>query len=195
MFGDAWKWGRETVRGFDIGLDLAGFSTRLAQTIAWCRPRALPKAPATSLRTAALCPPLLSNNRDAAVRFVGVERERALGPLAPERRDYQTATPDLHGGRLLLYFPDANLSDGAAAAESQGFFDVFNTPPWDTWVGYFEDPHGGDRSYANYLVCYAPLHFFALAEAGIRVNPEECIVWALSAKTELTAILQGMKLA
>lgn len=34
-------------------------------------------------------------------------------------------------GRLLLYWPDQSLADGAAEYASIGFFDVDNTPPWD----------------------------------------------------------------
>jgi hypothetical protein len=111
-----------------------------------------------------------------------------LGPLAPEQHEYRLAAPDLRGGRLILYFPDANLSDGAAQAASQGVFDAQNVPPWDTWVAYFEDSSASDRSYANYLVCYVPQSLRFLADAGIRVNPEECIAWWSDAKTELTKV-------
>lgn len=42
----------------------------------------------------------------------------------------------------MVYFPDGDLCDGAAEQVTDGFFDVFNVPPWETWVGYFEDVHG-----------------------------------------------------
>ena len=77
----------------------------------------------------------------------------------------------------MVYFPDEDLCDGAAEIESKGFFDVYNTPPWDTWVGYFQD--GGFKYPMNrkYLVAYVPANLLALADAGISVNPEECIQW------------------
>ena len=85
---------------------------------------------------------------------------------------------DLLGGRLVVYFPDANLCDGAAEAASNGFFDVENTPPWDTWVALGSDPgHDKDPSYGTYLISWVPPQLIALASAGIDVNPEECIVW------------------
>jgi len=31
---------------------------------------------------------------------------------------------------------EENLADGAAKHPSKGFFDVDNTPPWDTWVAF-----------------------------------------------------------
>jgi hypothetical protein len=45
-----------------------------------------------------------------------------------------TGRVSLLGGRLMVYFPDAALADGAAEVQSRGFFDVHNTPPWDTWI-------------------------------------------------------------
>jgi hypothetical protein len=60
-----------------------------------------------------------------------LERSRRL--RASGRRNLSSIT-DLCGGRLVAYFPDDNLFDGAAEAESQGFFDVDNIPPYDTWV-------------------------------------------------------------
>jgi hypothetical protein len=75
---------------------------------------------------------------------------------------------DLAGGRLLLYSPDENLCDGAAQYTSKGFFDVDNIPPWDTWVCFFE----------QYLVSWVPPKLVELANQGIDVNPERCILWA-----------------
>lgn len=188
MHGDIWRQGDTNVRK----LDFARFSTRLAQAIAWCHPRNSLTNPASSLRTDAFCPPLLCcNNRDEVVCYIGRERERALGPLAPELHERRIAMPDLRGGRLLAYFPDATLSDGAAAETSRGFFDAHNIPAWDTWVAYFEDSDPRDTSYAKYVVCYLPPALLDLAEAGIRVNPELCIAWLTDARTELTEVLNS----
>ena len=81
------------------------------------------------------------------------------------------------GGRLLVYFPNADLCDGAAEAASQGFFDVYNTPPWDTWVAFVTEPAERDISYSEYLIAWVPPAFIELAAAGIMVNPEECTQW------------------
>jgi hypothetical protein len=93
--------------------------------------------------------------------------------------------PILNGGRLLCYFPDADLCDGAAEQESNGFFDVYNTPPWDTWVGYFQDGLDPKGSYDNYLLAYVPEQLVSLAAGGILVNPEECIMWLEDADVRL----------
>jgi hypothetical protein len=91
-------------------------------------------------------------------------------------------------GRFLIYFPDAELTDGAAQAESREFFDVFNAPPWGTWVGYF-DEKSGDADRSAYLLAWVPSEFIPLAEAGIAVNPEECIVWLKDSSVALREIV------
>ena len=85
-------------------------------------------------------------------------------------------TSGLAGGRLLAYFPDAELSDGAAEAETRGFFDVNNAPPWDTWVALFRD-EGGDLSTSDCLVAWVPGALVESVDRGIYVNPEQCILW------------------
>jgi len=87
--------------------------------------------------------------------------------------------PDVHErgrGRLLVYLPDDNLADGAAEVESKGFFDIDNTPPWDTWVALLRNP-AGDLSSEWHLVCWVPDPLVDLADRGILVNPEKCLLW------------------
>jgi hypothetical protein len=71
-------------------------------------------------------------------------------------------------GRLLHYWPQENLSCGAAEYSSNGFFDVHNVPPWDTWIS----------SDGGALVSWVPKILIPLAQAGIDANPEACIAWA-----------------
>lgn len=87
---------------------------------------------------------------------------------------------------MLLYFPDWNLSDGAAEVAPNGFFDVQNAPPSDTWVALFDDGPGGDVNYGRYLVCYVPSFLLDVTDRGIEVNPEECILWLHKTNTAFT---------
>src|SRR3954451_18824028 len=161
------------------------FELALAQTIAWCGPRADPADPAGSLRSTELRPQLLAAKREHAVSSLVTHRSYADAPtkaaVAVGSRD------DLVGGRLLAYFPDEELSDGAAEVETRGFFDAFNAPPWDTWVGLFEDDR---ENRSPYLVSWVPPAFIDLASAGIWVNPEECIVWLDAADVPLSRTLR-----
>jgi hypothetical protein len=54
---------------------LEQFHSRLAQTVFWCVPRADKLNPATSLRTEALRPRMLEENRSSAVHTVVYARE------------------------------------------------------------------------------------------------------------------------
>ena len=75
-----------------------------------------------------------------------------------------------------------DLSDGAAEAESRGYFDVNNTPPWDTWVAFIHYPNSSEQSY---LVAWVPPEFIELAHAGIQVIPEECVKWLVDSGVHL----------
>lgn len=94
----------------------------------------------------------------------------------------------------MIYFPDANLCDGAAELESKGFLDVENAPPWDTWVGLGVDAvNSRIGGYETYLVAWVPPQFIEYVSAGIRVNPEKCIAWlddvAVGARAELKHLI------
>lgn len=71
-------------------------------------------------------------------------------------------------GRLLLYVPSENVSDGASRYASKGFFDPDDCPPWDSWLLY------SDRT----LISWVPAVLVPLAQAGIDANAVECIQWA-----------------
>ena len=90
-------------------------------------------------------------------------------------------------GRLLAYFPDENTSDGGAELASGGFFDVHNTPAWDTWVALFEDASGR----GPYLVAWVPPEWIDQVQAGIDVNPERCIEWLKDTDVTLACTLRG----
>jgi hypothetical protein len=74
---------------------------------------------------------------------------------------------ELSGGKLLLYEPLENVSDGAAEASSHGFFDANDAPPWDTWITYLDDA----------IVSWVPESMIPSAQAGIDANPVDCIHW------------------
>jgi hypothetical protein len=89
---------------------------------------------------------------------------------------------------MMVYFPDADLSDGASTASSQGFFDLNNAPPCGTWVGYFDDATE-NLDYRTYLLAWIPESFVPLADAGMNVNPERCINWLDKVDVKLRQIL------
>jgi len=150
----------------DLSQSLDPFWSSLSETIAWCAPKIDVADPLTCLRSPSTRPRLFTTSHLSTVAETLRQRYPAPPQVAPKG--------DLFGGRLLVYFPDLDLCDGAAEAESRGFLDVNNTPPWDTWVAFAHYPDNSDHSY---LVSWVPPQFIPLAGAGIRVNPEECVKW------------------
>ncbi len=155
---------------------------QLRETVAWCTWRSAFGQPCDSLRFTWLRPPCLSQIRSDSERTQVVQR------LANQRHELlQTypgsprTLPRISGsmtslGRLLLYFPDETLFDGAAEVASHGLFDTDNEPPWDTWVLYREadtKPFGWSR----FLLAWIPQRYAELADIGVRANPEACIRW------------------
>jgi hypothetical protein len=168
--------------------DDAPVETRLAQAMAWCGPRLDVRAIATSLRSEQLRPRILEIDRAALVR--GVARQRTTDAAVRSVPAVQSID-DLGGGRLLVYFPDLELADGAAEAETNGFFDVNDAPPWDTWVGLFSDPElTGEGAAGVYLVSWVPAEITALVQKGLDVSMTECIAWLEDSRTGLSMHVQ-----
>jgi hypothetical protein len=154
----------------DVASSIQPFLGSVAMAAAWCGPRANPASPRSCLRTPDLAPRPLAADYFSAVRTVLHSRESRLGQ--------PFGWPQAGEGRLMVYFPDADLCDGAAEAETGGWFDVYNTPPWDTWAGFFQDARSADGdAYERYLVAWVPPAFIELVGRGIEVNPERCIAW------------------
>ncbi len=147
---------------------------RLAQTVAWCQHRLNNAACDATMRSPKLRPPVLHDGIDDALCSVGSNRQFELSSELAIKIE---PSFDLAGGRLICFFPDANLSDGAAEPESDGYFDELNIPGWDTWVTFADDPKPLEKWSKRYLVSYVPPELLELARAGIFVNPEECIGW------------------
>lgn len=134
--------------------DMVSFRWRLAETIAWCAPRASATDPIYSLRTPALRPAAfdavdvtLEELPGGRIAETVVQIQPIVELLAQERARWlqrdgyypSTWAQDLAGGRLLLYDPTENLADGAATEVSSGFFSYNNIPAWDTWVCFVHD--------------------------------------------------------
>jgi hypothetical protein len=111
--------------------------------------------------------------------------------LRPGAQRSVGVAPSLGGGRLVVYFPDDDLADGAAEVQSRGFFDTYNAPPWDTWVAMVEDGPA-DRP-RPYLVSWVPPELVALAQSGIDVNPERCIRWLADADVVMRDVCADLR--
>jgi hypothetical protein len=166
----------------------------LAEAVAWGEARARDDDPRGSLRT--LPDPVdvedLGYLRLSPANLVNAMRWRRLEALENAGLEAPSLKWGEAPGRLLVFFPDDETADGGAEAQSGGFFDVHNTPPWDTWVGYFDDLHETPTGpmLRKYLLAYVPAVLVARAGRGIAANPEECIQWLEDSETALVAFVR-----
>ena len=145
----------------------------LKQTIAWCQARADATNPKQCLRSAELAPRVLEGSYQQAVASVARSR---IFELSHARESIgEPSVSSVNPEQLLAYFPNAELACGTAELETRGYFDVHNTPPWDTWIALFLDSAPDHDSYGVCLVSWVPSQFESQVDAGIEVNPEECI--------------------
>lgn len=156
---------------------LEPFFQSLAEAIIWCRLRRDVSSPQSCLRGPPFGTRATASIDEEFVAAVVAWRRAEVGAVP--------ASSSVEEGRLLVYFPDANLCDGAAEVESEGFLDVENSPPWGTWVGLFHKELDDGRGYGRYLVAWVPPEFLPHASSGIAVNPEECILWLQASELPL----------
>jgi hypothetical protein len=179
--------------------EITKFRLRLAETIAWCAVRASVDDPKDSLRTGALQPHAFGNytqpleERRAIVDAV-VETRAKL--LCTENRYPDSPAVTLAGGRLLICAPDESVWDAVSESESDGFFDEVDIPAWDTWVCYNREPYSPAAidPFYDYLVSWIPPQLVDRVEAGIRVNPVQCILWATELDTGFVGRLRASDL-
>jgi len=189
---------------------LAYFQHRLGETRAWCASQDWSANPAEGLRTALFRPSEQASVEQTFRGYGGFwkktpqQRQQIVEQLALKRAALlqeqgipllQFVKP-LTGGRLLAFTPDGTLSDGAAKLATQGFVDDDNLPAWDTWIWYVTNDRVSNlewwRGCNSYLLSWVPDVLVEVIEAGIDVNPEECLRWA----TDLdTAFIRQLKQA
>jgi hypothetical protein len=74
-------------------------------------------------------------------------------------------------GRVLVAEIDTTITDGASETESEGFIDIYDCPPIDTWF-YKTSNKTGRIFYA-----WIPEQFVKLTQDAIDVNMLECFTW------------------
>ena len=91
----------------------------------------------------------------------------AVAFVLQERRQRLPTPLVASTGRILTFRPGETLPDGAADAVTAGFFDVNNTPPWDTWIDF----HDG----TPYTWITKALEI--MVQDAVDFNPEQCLAW------------------
>lgn len=149
---------------------------RIAETVSWGIRRSEAGTLAEALRTVAFAPPP-SLPWIETVRAVAESRLLRLG------RSWRRTLDPLGGGALLLYYPKSPFHTAAAHA-SDGFFDARETPPWDIWAAFIEEPS------TSFLLCWIPPWAHAQAAAGVAVS-NGALHWLEESETEIRAVVRG----
>jgi hypothetical protein len=154
-----------TRRGDDYTTEesLANLRLSLFDAVAWCRTRASLADPRNGLRSPTLAPYAFNESRHETVYDVVARRHRALA---------RTEESSLAGGRLLGWERDTTIDDGVGEAETHGFLDESDMPPWDTWIAYSD----GHRA-AGLLVSWVPEVFVPSVDAAVRYNAYDALYW------------------
>ncbi|MGY4536795.1 hypothetical protein ACVW0P_001209 [Mucilaginibacter sp. UYNi724] len=82
-----------------------------------------------------------------------------------------TAANALYKGRILIAEIDSSVTDGASEAESDGFIDIYDCPPIDTW--FYKSSNDTGRVFYAWI----PERFVELTQNAIDVNALECFTW------------------
>jgi len=77
-------------------------------------------------------------------------------------------------GRILIAHIDETLLDGASEDVSNGFIDMFDIPPIDSWFYLENNPKHLDR---RILYAWIPEQFVEATQVAIDVNCVECFNW------------------
>jgi len=81
-------------------------------------------------------------------------------------------------GQLMIAEIDYTFIDGASEEASQGFIDINDCPPIDTWFYLASNKH------TRLLFCWIPQQFVDLVDDGINANPVDCFYWYTDKKLE-----------
>jgi hypothetical protein len=149
----------------------------------WGKASAPPVPFDASIRTASLRPPILESTTGSDLVCQLLESPTAIAAAVQHvcrRRTEEierlgltvTMPPDLESGRILCTNLETDLCS-AATAPSNGFFDLDDIPPWDSW---FHHAPGG-RTKGGLLYCWVPSALIGSVEAGLDCIPIHFMQW------------------
>jgi hypothetical protein len=147
------------------------------------------------LRSAVLEPPMLGMQDDThKYGWLTEPYGRAIveglaslrGALVHARNPYPlTETSLAKEGKLLLSAPHMGFLDGNTSAVTGGYIDIYDAPPWDTWLDVVDEVDIPDY-YDTFLVAWVPMIMVSLVEVGIRTSPGRFLAWASDVNSKYT---------
>jgi len=158
---------------------------RLCEARVWCRSRLRANDPRHSLRSWELKPDRsftvqhVQPNGQTRYEFLKTAQRVALVDEVCNRRSGLLANLDIScpdwsvagDGELLIVEIDYSLWEGLTESESNGFFDSFDIPAWDTWV------HLQRIRETDVLLYWIPQALIPIVNEAIPVSTTDCIHW------------------
>ncbi len=135
------------------------------QAFVWCDFAKDIKEPRSSLRTLEFGPAFFESNGFHVVNHIIHARKYKLESLK------KNVSSSFSINNVMVYEPDSTVFDGLSESETEGFFDINDCPPWDTWIGFLNIK--GHR----YLLSWVPDGFEHYVNEGYEVNCVECFYW------------------
>jgi uncharacterized protein (TIGR02996 family) len=183
---------------------------RLAETIAWCQ-----SPDREGLRTSGLLPRQSHGlDRGPLWQCASATARTSLVHQLANRRAANLSKADVGveplpdaplPGRLLLFDVDRSRQEGRATLYTGGYLDSYQTPPWDTWIAYFDDGAPGRLqaqrhweaewimrrpvkpvTFPAYTAAWVPAEFVEKVEWGYEVLDKPPFEWAENVDCALT---------
>lgn len=141
---------------------------RVNETHVWCQNYGVHER----YRSEKLQPSLLSSDRHSAVEFVANKRSTLL---AVDKTEFDKTE---HQGRLLAVYLDESQVDGVAEKVTGGFFDLYDVPPWDTWISILYDVLSSDPNRRTLLLVWIPYAMTERVQMAMNSIVSDYMTWA-----------------
>jgi hypothetical protein len=167
----------------DVGetVEFVEVDQSVSEAAAWCSNKAPFRDLRDCLRTPELQPQLAQFPRATELEALNT----AVLFVAGQRRKLLITVPNAKPpGQLLICEFNASISSGESERATNGFFDVDDRPPWDTWIFALRATLAGEANQAI-LVSWVPESLRVVVNAGIEANPYGCIYWARTAQPDI----------
>jgi hypothetical protein len=98
--------------------------------------------------------------------------EKVFDKQAEVKASIEVASDVIFEGRIVCCDVGHTVTDGASETVSNGFIDVYDMPPIDTWFYVADSPAGST------LYSWIPRPFVSLVNDAIAANPLDILHWA-----------------
>ena len=155
--------------------DKVTLNMRIGETQLWCVEYGIRQ----NYRSPSLQPSFLGSDRFATIESVARRRSTLL------KRNAAKSENSSFGGRLVSIFIDESHTDGVADKATNGFFDLYDIPPWDTWIAMGHSHRTNDATKETFLLAWVPSEFISRVDDAIGASVSSSIVWTDTTPTDI----------